>query len=231
MKNWFDEKRIEMLNKACEQVLSPQVQGPLSFADVIQLAGLLESHNTEATIRNAIKIETGEIADDTLNEMSKALVAETVQRFDSKTISNFTWGAEKEHVMDLSEPRTFGNAPAPAPTYVGDKLAVIPEKMRKILNYFPEDGENFVLATPVAISLLQCAEKAEFVASSEGAFKGPNNTMLVGYIDEVPIYSYFADYAVAIDPNDEDFIILGNYQKSKDAAVTQRLLVKNISFS
>lgn len=35
MKNWFDEKRIEMLNKACLKVLSPQVQGALSFADVM----------------------------------------------------------------------------------------------------------------------------------------------------------------------------------------------------
>ena len=224
MKNWFDGKRIEMLNSACEVVLSPQIQGPLSFADVIRIAGLLESHNTEATIRNAIKIETGEIADDTLNEMSKALVAETVQMFDSKTISNLRWGAEKEHVIDLSK---GGDEPA----YIGDKWAVIPEKMKKIIDYFPDDGKSFILCTPLILSILQSAADAVFVQEREEAFKGPNNIMLVGAYNKTPVYSYLPDFPFSVNVTDEDLIIIGNYQKGKDSATTQRLIVKNLSFT
>lgn len=229
MKNWFDEMRVEMLNKACEKVLSPQVQGALSFADIIQIAGLLESHNTEATIRNAIKFEEGGISGDIdlISEMSQAIMAEAVQMFDSKTISNFTWGAEKEHILDLSED---GDSIPSTPVYIGDKLSIIPEKIKKIVCYFPDDGESFILCTPVMLSILQACTKSTFVADTKEAFKGPNNIMLVGSLDNIPIYSYLADYKFGSDPNDEDLILIGNYQKGKDGAVTQRLLVKNISF-
>jgi len=228
MKTWFDEKRMDMLNSACEQVLSPQVQDALSFADVIQLAGLLESHNNESVRRNAVA-DLSQHDVDIGAELRQAIVAEVVADFDNKTIGNFTWGAEKEHVLDLSEEDVDITPLKPA--YVGDKLAVIPEKMRKILNYFPDDGKGFVLATPLMISVLQSAAKSVFAQSTEGTFRGPNNTMLVGHIDLAPVYSYLPSYSFGTTSTDEDLIILGNYQTGKDGAVTQRLIVKNLSFA
>lgn len=190
---------------------------------------LLESHNTEATIRKAIRIDTGDIHGDIdiISEMSQAIIAETVQMFDSKIISNFTWGSEKEHILDLSE--GIDEEPV-TPIYIGDKFAIIPEKIQKIINYFPDDSESFILCTPLMISILQSCTKSTFKASKEEASKGPNNTMLVGSMNKVPMYSYLADYKFGAEPNDEDLILIGNYQKGKDGAVTQRLLVKNISF-
>lgn len=225
MKTWFDKHRMDMLNSACEKVLSPQVQGDLSFADIIQLAGLLESHNNESVRRNTaadLSLHDIEIG----SELRQAIVAETVAGFDKKTIGNFTWGAEKEHVLDLK------SVDAPEKdTFIGDRLKNISQKMRKILNYFPDDGDNFVLCTPLMISVLQSATDATYAPAVEGEFKGPNNTMLVGHADGAPVYSYLQDYTYGQTPNhEEDLIILGNYQKGKDGAVTHRLLVQNLSF-
>ena len=227
MKTWFDEKRIEMLNKACEQVLSPQIQGPLSFADVIQLAGLLESHNNESVRRNAAA-DLAQHDVDIGAELRQAIIAEVVANFDNKTIGNFTWGAEKEHVMDLSE--DAGVAPL-TPAYVGDRLSAIQVKVKKITDYFPDDGKSFILCTPLIISVLQSAAKSVFVPTGESPFKGPNYIMLVGELNKVPIYSYLSEYKFGANPTDEDLIIIGNYQKDKDSATTQRLIVKNLSLA
>lgn len=226
MKTWFDERRMQMLNDACEQVLSPQVQGTLTFVDIMQLAAYLESHNVESTIKNTV----ADLANhdvDALSEIAQAIVAETVRMFDSKTIANFTWGAEKEHVLDLSV-REDGSE---TPEYVGDRLAKISEKIKKIIDYFPEDGENFILCTPLMISVLQSANKTTYVNSEGEAFKGPNYTMLVGTLDKTDVYSYLPDYPFGTASDDEDLVLIGNYQKTKDSAVTQRLVVKNLSFA
>ena len=228
MKNWFDEKRIEMLNKACEQVLSPQIQGPLSFADVIQLAGLLESHNNESVRRNAAA-DLAPLDVDFGAELRQALVAEVVADFDNKTIGNFTWGAEKEHVMDLSKD---ADGEESKPAYVGDRLSAIQVKVKKITDYFPDDGESFILCTPLIISVLQSAATSVFVSiADENPFRGPNYIMLIGELNKVPIYSYLSEYKFGADPNDEELIIIGNYQKGKDSATTQRLIVKNLSLA
>jgi len=224
MKTWFDEKRMEMLNNACEQVLSPQIQGALSFADVIQLAGLLESHNNESVRRNTVA-ELSQHNIDIDAELRQALVADVVADFDNKTIGNFTWGAEKEHVMDLSKDSNGEETPA---AYVGDRLAVISEKIKKIVDYFPEDGKSFILCTPLMISVFQSAAKTKYVAQ-EDAFKGPNYIALVGALDKTPLYSYLPSYHFGASSNDDDMILIGNYQETKDGATTQRLIVKNLS--
>lgn len=228
MKTWFDKRRLQMLNDACEKVLSPQLQGALTFADIIQIAGLLEAHNNEATIKNAIKLQADNIGEDVdvVSEICSATVAETVLMFDTKTISNFIWGAEKEHVLDLSEDSN-DNTPL---TFIGDKLEKIPKKIQKIVDYFPDDGKCFVLCTPFMISLLQSAARTRFVPTGEGAFNGPNHTVLWGSLNKTPVYSYLPAATFDADSNDEDMIIIGNYQKTKDGAVTQRLVVKNLSF-
>jgi len=227
MKTWFDEKRMEMLNSACEQVLSPQIQGPLSFAEIVQLAGLLESHNNESVRKNAV----GDLSQHNIDidaELRLALVADAVADFDNKTIGNFTWGAEKEHVMDLSKDSNGEETPA---AYVGDRLAVISEKIKRIIDYFPEDGKSFILCTPLMLSVFQSAAKAKYVATLENkkAFKGPNGIALVGSLDKTPLYSYLPNYQFGASSNDDDMIIIGNYQETKDGATTQRLIVKNLS--
>ncbi len=223
MKTWFDEKRMEMLNSACEQVLSPQVQGPLSFVDVIQLSSLIESHNNDAVRRNST-VDLSYHNIDINEELTKAMVADAVAVFDNKTIGNFTWGAEKEHILDLAE---VVEVTATKPAYVGDRLSIVTKKINKILNYFPDDDEKFIMASPMMISVFRSATDARFVQSTEPAFKGPNSIMLVGSVDGTPVYSYLPSTGTR---DEDDLIILGTYQTSAESAMTQRLIVKNFSF-
>ena len=105
-------------------------------------------------------------------------------------------------------------------------------KVKKITDYFPDEGASFSLCTPLIISVLQSAAKSVFVSTAdESPFKGPNYIMLIGELNKVPIYSYLSEYKFGADPADEELIIIGNYQKDKDSATTQRLIVKNISFT
>jgi len=101
MKTWFDEKRVQMLNAAITNVLSPQVQGPLSCEDIIQLCTYLESLNTPALSEHAKMLSTCNI--DMLDELEYVTMSEAVALFDSETTSKFMKDSEKEYILDLSK--------------------------------------------------------------------------------------------------------------------------------
>lgn len=228
MKAWFDEQRLTMINSACEKVLSPQIQGPLSFSDVIQIAAYIERSNTPPTTKNSM-VDLSKHNIDILSELAQAIVAEAVATFDDNTITTFIYGSDVEDVLDFT---TVDEDVTPS--YIGDKLAKLPERIEAHIKSFAE-GDSFVLASPLIISVMQSAGKSKFASSNESAFRGPNNTLMVGNIcsmgsdKKTPVYSYIPNLYQRND--DEDIIIIGNYISGRDAATTRKLTVRNLSFA
>ena len=82
-----------------------------------------------------------------------------------------------------------------APAWVGDRyshLAVyINEVANEIARKTRRGAGNYIVVSPVMVSVLQSAAKAVFAPAVEGSFKGPNNTMLVGTLNgTIKVYSY-----------------------------------------
>ncbi|MNC50639.1 Major capsid protein Gp23 [compost metagenome] len=50
---------------------------------------------------------------------------------------------------------------------------------------------NFIVVPPAIVTVLQTAAKSVFAPATEGSFKGPNNSMLVGTLNgTIKVYSY-----------------------------------------
>jgi hypothetical protein len=149
------------------------------------------------------------------DEVAQALSAEAVQMFDRDTINRFIGGAEERHVLDM-EKVTAGEG-----EFIGDKLRAVADEIIRIAESEYNDGESFLIVSPLMISILQSASNTMYAPAVEGAFKGPNNTMLVGQLIEgelkIPIYSYIygMDFYGRFDdvdkPGNSDTLILGNY--------------------
>lgn len=128
---------------------------------------------------------------DVESEMTKALSAEIVQEIDSEIIQDLLGLAGTVRNFDFDA--SLG--PAYAPAWVGDRyshLAVyINEVANEIARKTRRGAGNYIVVSPVMVSVLQSAAKAVFAPAVEGSFKGPNNTMLVGTLNgTIKVYSY-----------------------------------------
>lgn len=128
---------------------------------------------------------------DVESEMTKALSAEIVQEIDSEIIQDLLGlaGTVRTFDFDASSGTTY------APAWVGDRyshLAVyINEVANEIARKTRRGAGNYIVVSPVMVSVLQSAAKAVFAPAVEGSFKGPNNTQLVGTLNgTIKVYSY-----------------------------------------
>lgn len=131
------------------------------------------------------------------SEMTQALSAEIVQEIDAEIINDLLALAGTVNTFDGNPAGTFGGGGAGnyAPAYVGDRLA----NLGVIINYVANEiarrtrrgAANFIVVSPLIVSVLQSAAKSVFAPAVEGSFKGPNNTMLVGTLNgTIKVYSY-----------------------------------------
>ena len=125
------------------------------------------------------------------SEMTKALSAEIVQEIDSEIIQDLLGLAGTVRTFDFDT----SAGPTYAPAWVGDRyshLAVfINEIANEIARKTRRGAGNFIVVSPVVVSVLQSAAKAVFAPAVEGSFKGPNNTQLVGTLNgTIKVYSY-----------------------------------------
>ena len=131
------------------------------------------------------------------SEMTQALSAEIVQEIDAEIINDLLALAGTVQTFDGNPAGTFGGGGAGnyAPAYVGDRLA----NLGVIINYVANEiarrtrrgAANFIVVSPLVVSVLQSAAKSVFAPAVEGSFKGPNNTMLVGTLNgTIKVYSY-----------------------------------------
>jgi len=126
------------------------------------------------------------------SEMTQAMSAEIVQEIDNEIIGDLTALAGTVTTFD-------GSVPAgPAfyqPAFVGDRFANLGVQINWVANEIARKTRrgagNFIVVSPMIVSLLQSAAKSVFAPAIDGSFKGPNNTMLVGTLNgTIKVYSY-----------------------------------------
>lgn len=126
------------------------------------------------------------------SEMSTALSATIVQEIDNEIITDLLSLAGTIAAYDGS----IAGAPAIyKPTFVGDRLA----NLGVIINYVCNEiarktrrgAGNFIVVSPMMVSVLQTAAKSLWAPAVAGSFKGPSNTQLAGTLNgTIKVYSY-----------------------------------------
>lgn len=147
------------------------------------------------------------------NEMVRALSAEIVQEIDNEIITDLVGLAGTVATFDGSLPSAPGFY---RPTFVGDRLANLGVMVSYLANEIARKtrrGEgNFIVCSPMVVTLLQAAAKSQFAPAINGSFKGPNDTRLVGVLNgKIKVYSYLWNNAQATDVggNGNDTILIG----------------------
>jgi len=143
------------------------------------------------------------------DEMTRALSADIVQEIDQEIIADLLALAGTAATFDGAGDGAFGggvNAAGTvgnyAPSFIGDRLA----NVGPIINYVANEiarktrkgAGNFIVVSPMIVSVLQSASKSVFAPAVQGSFKGPNNTMLVGTLNgTIKVYSYLWNQSTA----------------------------------
>ncbi len=147
------------------------------------------------------------------NEMTQALSAEIVQEIDNEIITDLLGLAGTVAAFDGSLPGAPGYY---RPTFVGDRLANLGVVINYVANEIGRKTRrgvgNFVVVSPMIVSVLQSAAKSVFAPAVAGSFKGPNNTMLVGTLNgTIKVYSYLWNQvqAGAVGGSGNDSILVG----------------------
>jgi hypothetical protein len=144
------------------------------------------------------------------SEMTKALSAEIVQEIDAEIIGDLLALAGTVRTFDFSA--TDGTAYAP--TFVGDRFANLGVRINEVANEIARKTRrgagNFIVVSPMIVSVLQSAARSVFAPAVEGSFKGPNNTMLVGTLNgSIKVYSYLWNQALSGGTANQDKILVG----------------------
>jgi hypothetical protein len=150
------------------------------------------------------------------NEMTQALSAEIVQEIDTEIISDLV--ALAGTAATFNGAANSGAANGYAPAYVGDRLANLSVMINYVANEIGRKTRrgvgNYIVVSPMIVSVLQAASKSVFAPSTSGSFKGPNNTMLVGTLNgSIKVYSYLWNSVQSTDTTPagtgDDTILVG----------------------
>lgn len=130
------------------------------------------------------------------SEMIKGVSAEIVQEIDAEIINDLLALAGTVRAFDFAA--TGGATYAPA--FAGDRFANIGIRINEVANEIARKTRrgagNFIVVSPMMVSVLQSAAKSVFAPAVEGSFKGPNNTQLAGTLNgTIKVYSYLWNQA------------------------------------
>lgn len=136
------------------------------------------------------------------SEMTQALSAEIVQEIDQEIIADLIALAGTVETFDGAGSGVYGTHGNYTPAFVGDRLANLGVLINRVANEIARKTRrgagNFIVVSPLVVSVLQSAAKSVFAPAVEGSFKGPNNTMLVGTLNgTIKVYSYLWNQAGA----------------------------------
>lgn len=134
-------------------------------------------------------------------EMTTGMSAEIVQEIDNEIISDLLALAGTVATWDGS---LAGAPTAYTPTFAGDRFSGLGVLINAVANEIARKTRrgtaNFIVVSPMMVSVLQTAAKSVFAPAVEGSFKGPNNTMLVGTLNgSIKVYSYLWNQASATE--------------------------------
>ena len=122
-------------------------------------------------------------------EITAALSAAVVSEIDNEVINDLIALAGTVESYDMAG--TFTGVP----NYVGDRHAVLGVLINKVANEIARKTRrgpaNWIVVSPLVVSVLQSAAKSVFAPAVSGSFDGPNNTRLVGTLNgSIKVYSY-----------------------------------------
>ena len=145
------------------------------------------------------------------SELSQVVSAEIVQEIDSEILSDLIALAGTVGTYDYA---TIGLGPQYQPAYLGDRFAnlgiVINAVANEIARKTRRGAGNFIVVSPMVVSILQSAAKSVFAPAVAGSFKGPNNTMLVGTLNgTIKVYSYLWNQVSGMGAAVNDIILVG----------------------
>jgi len=140
-------------------------------------------------------------------ELTKAMSADIVQEIDNEIIADLFALA--------GTVQTYDYAALPAgltPTFLGDKYA----NLGPLINYVANEigrktrrgAANFIVVSPMVLSVLQSAAKAVFSPAIEGSFSGPNNSHLAGVLNgTIKVYSHLWNGAQPGNPTTDNILV------------------------
>jgi hypothetical protein len=145
------------------------------------------------------------------SELSQVVSAEIVQEIDSEILSDLLALAGTVGTFDYT---TIGAGPTYQPAYLGDRFAnlgvIINAVANEIARKTRRGAGNFIVVSPMVVSILQSAAKSVFAPAVAGSFKGPNNTMLVGTLNgTIKVYSYLWNQVSGLAAPTDDVILVG----------------------
>ncbi len=145
-------------------------------------------------------------------ELTKGLSAEIVQEIDAEIISDLLALAGTAVAFDLNN--TGGVTYAPA--FIGDRFANLGAKIQFVINEIGQKTRrgsgNYIVCSPMIISVLQTAAKSVFAPMIQGDFADPTNNYLAGTLNgRVKVYSYLWNQAQpgVTPPAGTDKILIG----------------------
>lgn len=145
------------------------------------------------------------------SELTQVVSAEIVQEIDSEILSDLLALAGTVATYDYN---TIGLGPQYQPAYLGDRFANLGVVINAVANEIARKTRrgpgNFIVVSPMVVSILQSAAKSVFAPAVAGSFKGPNNTMLVGTLNgTIKVYSYLWNQVSGLGGAVNDTILVG----------------------
>lgn len=145
------------------------------------------------------------------SELTQVVSAEIVQEIDAEILSDLIALAGTVGAYDYA---TVGFGAGYQPAYLGDRFAnlgvVINAVANEIARKTRRGAANWIVVSPMVVSILQSAAKSVFAPAVAGSFKGPNNTMLVGTLNgTIKVYSYLWNQVNGLGAAVSDTILVG----------------------
>lgn len=145
------------------------------------------------------------------SELTQVVSAEIVQEIDSEILTDLIALAGTVASYDYN---TIGLGPQYQPAYLGDRFANLGVIINAVANEIARKTRrgpgNFIVVSPMIVSVLQSAAKSVFAPAVAGSFKGPNNTMLVGTLNgTIKVYSYLWNQVSGLGGAVNDTILVG----------------------
>lgn len=139
-------------------------------------------------------------------ELLSILVAEAVQQTETEILNDILRACE------VTEVDMFPSENTDVASFMGGSVDNIASRISMaaddIARKTCRGAGNFIVASPMVVSILQASAESAFTPAPEGSFKGSNNFMLVGKLnDTIDVYSYRWDQSLANDTS--DMILIG----------------------
>jgi hypothetical protein len=135
-------------------------------------------------------------------EMTKALSTEIIQEIDYEIISDLRALAGTIDTFDAAGAGAYGTGGNYTPTFIGDRLANLGIIINRVANEIGrktrKGAANWLVCSPMMVTVLQAAAKSVWAPAVEGSFKSPTNTFLAGTLNgTIKVYSYLWNQAGA----------------------------------